>query len=174
MINNKASFGNRTDLSHVGAGGETRDAGLKAKDKRGQSSDNFLKYFHLTGNYTYTDAYFDDGIYEDNEIPAVPEHKASGGIAFDWHNINCNVMCNYVGKRRFISDFNNNVDPLDSYLTVDAAASYTYKHIDVFARLNNVFGEEYSEYAVTNAAGTVKNYYPSPERNFQIGVRIKF
>ena len=38
-------------------------------------------------------------------------------------------------------------------------------------RVNNLFGEKYSEYAVY--AGGENYYYPSPERNYTAGVSYK-
>ena len=40
--------------------------------------------------------------------------------------------------------------------------------------INNLFNKEYSEYAVTNATATARNYYPYPGRNFVGGFSFEF
>jgi len=126
-------------------------------------------------NYTYEQAKFLEGDYKNNNIPAVPHNKFSAGLKITPKE-HCNITLagNYIGSRYMISDQKNQVSKMDDYITVDGKILYKIKDAELSFAVNNIFNERYSEYGVTNAAGTAKNYYPAPERNFEIGVSYKF
>jgi iron complex outermembrane receptor protein len=145
----------------------------------------------IFGNYTYTKATFGQGSfigtdpftgtltllnYEHNEIPLVPEHKAS--LGFDttiWRGLNFAAVANYVGKRRFISDQANIADKLPSYITVDARLSYRWKGLDAFVGVNNIFDENYSEQGIVSGTPRIiENFYPSPRLNYILGLSYRY
>jgi iron complex outermembrane receptor protein len=126
-------------------------------------------------NYTFEQARFRKGDYKSNDIPAVPRNKLAAGIKIrPGKKCHVSIVANYVGSRYMISDQKNQVTKMDDYITVDGKILRKIKGMELFFAANNIFNERYSEYGVTNSAGTTKNYYPSPERNFEMGVSYRF
>ena len=129
----------------------------------------------LRGNYAYSEAFFDGGVFNNNQIPAVPAHKAFFGL--DWKIIEkwqLSTLFNYVGKQYFISDQAHNYPKLDDFITLDLKISYKLSKANFFIGLNNVFDEKYSEYGVISTVYNERGYYPSPGRNFILGGSVKF
>jgi len=129
----------------------------------------------IFGNYTFTDALFDRGPFDNNQVPAVARHKTSLGLSWKitqkWH-FNC--LLNYVGRRYFISDQANSYPQMDSYTTVDIKVSYKFSDAVIFLGVNNIFNDKYSEYGAISTTFNERGYYPSPERNFILGCSLKF
>ena len=126
-------------------------------------------------NYTFEKATFREGGYKDNDIPAVPRNKLSAGFKIEpREDFRLSLVANYMGRRYMISDQKNQVPKMDDYMTFDSKFLYDIKDLELSLAVNNIFNETYSEYGVTNGAGTAKNYYPSPERNFEIGATYRF
>jgi outer membrane receptor protein involved in Fe transport len=48
------------------------------------------------------------------------------------------------------------------------------ENLEIFTGINNLLNKEYSEYGSTNSGASVRALYPSPERNFFAGVKVKF
>lgn len=131
----------------------------------------------LFGNFTYEEAGFEKAPYKGNEIPAAPEYKGNLGFRIDDLGIPGIVLSadyNYVGSSHVISDQANNFDKLDSYYTIDAKLSYSYKLLKAFVGVNNLTGRKYSEYGVMDTFLTKRNFYPAPERNFFAGMQFDF
>lgn len=156
---NPLTFENTNYPETVHQGIET---GLKA---------DFLDKVTIIGNYTYTDAKFEKGPFDNNYIPAVPEHTAN--LAISIYNVIpgfiFSASYNYVGSSYLISDQANTLKKLDDYSTVDCKLSYTIKGIEAFFGINNLTNEKYSEYGVVGFGGT-RNFYPAPDRNWFFGL----
>jgi len=137
-------------------------------------------WLRLWANYTYIKATFRGGVYEDNDVPGVPNHKVSFGFDFTpdfvalLKGLELNVWATYVSAQRFISDQPNVVPKLDDYITVNAKLSYTWRFLTAFVGVNNIFDEEYSEYGVCRPTTGARNYYPSPGVNVVGGMSLKF
>jgi iron complex outermembrane receptor protein len=148
---------------------ETRHQGVEL------SIDTKIKKIDVFGNYTYTEATFKGGDYDDNDIPAVPSNKATVGIRFDMREgFKIVVTANYIDKRYFISDQRNQVDRLGDYITTDLKLSYRWKDLVGFVGVNNLFNKGYCEYGALDWTGAKGYYYPSPKRNFVVGFSSKF
>ena len=138
---------------------------------------NWITFF---GNYSFTRAYFDEGIYNKNDIPMVPRHKATLGLNFILpKNLALNITGNYVGARYFINDQANAVSRLNGYLVADTNLSWRYKDLAVVFGINNIFDKQYSEYGVygtdsSNGFVYDKCYFPSPGRNFSLKLNYSF
>ena len=126
------------------------------------------------GNYTYIKPLLRVDSFSGNDIPGVPRGKGALGMDIDLgRGFLLNTRANFVDSRYFISDWNNRVDKLDGYYTLDAKFSYSWKGLKAFLGANNLFNKKYAEYGVVNAAGA-QFYYPSPERNFLGGITYTF
>jgi outer membrane receptor protein involved in Fe transport len=129
----------------------------------------------LFGNYTFTNTYFDGGIYDKNKIPLVPQHKGSIGFRlFFTKNITLNVIGTYVGEKYALNDQANAYSQLNGYMTMDTNLSWRYKDLTVAFAVNNLLDKQYSEYAGVQVSDGEKFYYPSPERNFSLKIDYIF
>jgi len=149
---------------------KTRHKGIEAgvNYKLLDNVDTFL-------NLTLQEAKFKGGTNSGNDIPAVPKQMINTGCNIKLlDDLNLYIVGKYIGNRYLISDQKNQVDKLESYFTLDSKLSYSKGPWQLFLGVNNIFDKEYCEYAVTNSAGTAKNFYPSPERNFYAGVNFEF
>jgi TonB-dependent siderophore receptor len=118
----------------------------------------------LWGNYTFTDAQFDE---KNTDIPLVPSHQASAGVnwrfmeKFQW-----SASGSYGGSRYDGNDIDNHrYQKLDAYTVFDSKLTWQHQNWTVFAGINNIFNELYSTSAYS------EQYYPMPERNIFGGVR---
>jgi len=150
---------------------ETLHQGIEASAKAKLSDD-----VTVFGNYTYEEATFEKDPFRGNDIPAVPEHTANLGarIADILPHLDLSVVYNYVGSSYLISDQANSLDKLDDYDTIDVRLSYELARWKAFFGVNNALNEEYAQYAATNSAGTTRNFYPAPDRNWFAGMEISF
>ena len=135
---------------------------------------DFLTSLTAFGNYTYEKATFERDPFEDNEIPAVPRHKANLGIRIHdfFPGFIFSAHYSYIGSSYAISDQANAFEKLSKYNTINSRLSYEWKLIKAFLAVNNLANEKYSSYAVIS--GTGRNLYPSPERNWIAGLEITF
>lgn len=105
---------------------------------------NPCKSFGLNLGYTYLDATDDT-----NAVRLVrrPRHSISGSIRLQPHrDVSLSLSANYVLDRE---DYINFVqDDLEDYLNVRIAANWRINsHLEVFARIENLLGENYEEIA---------------------------
>ncbi|HYQ48311.1 MAG TPA: TonB-dependent receptor, partial [Thermodesulfovibrionales bacterium] len=127
---------------------------------------------NIFGSFTYTDAKFESGPFEGNHIQLVPRYGASIGADFRFlKSFLFAANATWVDRKYFDNDVENRFDKMESYTVVNAKLSYTYKSLTAYVGVNNIFGEEYSEYGIVGSTG-IKNFYPAPERNFYGGLRI--
>ncbi|MGQ9646200.1 MAG: TonB-dependent receptor [Thermodesulfobacteriota bacterium] len=134
-----------------------------------------LEWASLWANYTYLRPRLREGNFSGSDIPGVPRHKGAMGMDLSaWKGFQLSGRANFIGARYLISDFANQVDKLNRYTTVDAKISYRWKGLQAFVGVNNLFNRKYSEWAVTNAAGTTRLFYPSTGRNYLCGASYTF
>lgn len=163
LFYNPATFGNE---NHP----ETLHQGLEIGG-RAALSDKLTVF----ANFTYENATFEKAPYKDNEVPAVPNHKAGLGFQiFDLAVPDLDFLANYnyVGSSYAISDQANDFDRLKAYYSIDARLSYQYKMLKAFVGVNNLTDQKYSEYAVMDTFLTQRYFYPAPERNWVAGFQL--
>jgi iron complex outermembrane receptor protein len=134
------------------------------------------KWLTVRGGYSYLNAKIKGGEFKGNNMPNVPEHKVTAGAVSSLGR-GFTLMLNgvYIGERPFVSDFANVFDNQDSYLVVNCKISYQWKALKAFLDINNLTGKEYSEYGVIGGfpfGPFEKSFYPSPERNFLLGLSM--
>jgi len=130
----------------------------------------------LSGNYTYNDAIFTSGQFENKDVPNVPNHKATlSGLFSFGKGFSLMVSGIYVGERPFISDFSNSFEYQEDYLVINTKLKYQRKMITAFMNINNITDEEYSEYGgISYFPIAEPGVYPSPEINFLAGISAEF
>lgn len=138
----------------------------------------FIKPFEwlsVKGGYTFTDASIKNGSFAGSDIPNVPRHKASvEASAIVSKDLTLSANCLYVGSRPFISDFANDYDKQKSFVIVNTKLKYQWRNMMFFVDINNITNKEYSEYGVIGGFPLEKSYYPSPKRNFLVGMSVEF
>ncbi|MEW6673161.1 MAG: TonB-dependent receptor [Thermodesulfobacteriota bacterium] len=151
--------------------GETRREGVEISFNTA-----IEKWIALHGGYTYTYAKIRGGSFKEKDIPDVPNHQAVLGTVFFWQGASLAVNGIYIGRRPFISDFENTFDYQKDYLVFNAKLKYPWKMFTFYLDINNITDEEYSEYGVISlfSSPREKAWYPSPERNILAGVRFDF
>ncbi len=134
-----------------------------------------IEWLFLKGGYTFTDASIESGSFAGKDIPNVPRHKASieaSAVVSKGFTISANGL--YVGARPFISDFSNDYDKQESFFIINTKLKYQWRNILLFVDINNITNKEYSEYGVIGGFPLEKSYYPSPKRNFLVGMSVEF
>jgi iron complex outermembrane recepter protein len=135
------------------------------------------------GSYTFTDARFDGGVYDENEIPVVPRHKASLGLRVQLKKeLAWNILGTYVGERYFYNDQANTYSRLNGYFVADTSLTVGRKDWSFTFGVNNVLDKKYAEYAGVRVTedGVYgyhvgdKFYFPAPERNFTLKAEYSF
>ncbi len=130
--------------------------------------------------YTYTDAEFDKGVFSGNKIPLVSEHVIRATLDYeinpDWQVF---AEWQYSSDAQASGDYANVLDKLPSYSVANLAASYARGPWKLSARVNNLFNQEYSDFAAKdfnedNFFAEETGFYPAPERNFMVSLRYAF
>lgn len=163
-------FYNPVSFANENYDGKTRRDGVEI------SLTKAFEKIRLSGNYTYTDATFTSGQFENNDVPNVPNHKAAlSGLFSFGKGFSLMVSGIYVGERPFISDFSNSFEYQEDYLVINTKLKYQWKMFTAFLNINNITDEEYSEYGgISTFPITEPGVYPSPEINFLAGISADF
>jgi iron complex outermembrane receptor protein len=133
------------------------------------------EWLTLFGTYTYVNPELRRGPFDGNKIPGVATNMASGGFNLRLlENWRLDVRGRWMGEYYAISDWNNQGDKADSWTTVDTKLTFQWKEFEAFAGVNNVFNEKYSDYVIFSNFSQELAFYPSPERNFLVGLRYAY
>lgn len=127
----------------------------------------------LFANYTWMDPELKGDKYDGNQIPGTARHSGSlGATVFATDRLTFDARARWTDDRVMISDWENVIDHdwKDDYVVVDVMVKYDLAPISVYAGVNNLFDEKYSEYAVYDTFMAQRTIYPSPARNVIAGV----
>ena len=150
----------------------------------GAISWNIKGYVTITGQYTYHLATFEDGQYNKNELPLVPNRimGASADIMLPY-NFTLRPEVRYVSDCYLSGDYNNDAEKLSSYILYNLFLSYNRK-LDVrkrpftfraFIGVENIGNEKYAGFGSANVSwGGLNTYYPMPERSYKGGLTFEF
>lgn len=123
----------------------------------------------LRFNYTYTDAEVVEGSYDGKQVPFVAENSAAFTVLFTpAAPLTFSLESIYTGSRYKGDDENNAQAKLDPLTVFNLAAVYSYRQLELSARLNNITNELYAGYH------SIWGQYPQPERNGQVSVTYRF
>ena len=126
----------------------------------------------FSGSYTYRHTDIDGGQYDGMEVPNVPRHQFTVGVQKTFCDlVQLGLDGSYVGERRYVSDFDNNLGHQDDYFLLTGKLAYLLEKGSVYIAVNNILDQEYEEYGVDYGA---EYLYPSPEINFVAGVDLRF
>ena len=128
------------------------------------------KSIYLSGNYTFTDATFDSGVFSGNQISGVAENSArinANYVVSDSINTNLGVV--YIGSHYLSGDNANAQAKTSGYTVVDLNLAYNYMDWTFNFKLNNLTNRKYVE-----SANSFGSRFPSPERNFLLTAAWNF
>jgi len=134
----------------------------------------FLDHCSVKANYTYTSATFSEDPFKDNDVPAVPDHQANISLAYLdlLPGLDIRLGYHYSGSSYAVSDQANALEKKEGFFTLNARMSYEYSKVKAFAGIENITGEEYSEYVVANAGSLT--FYPAQETRWTAGIEYRF
>lgn len=136
----------------------------------------FTDICDLSANYTYTDAEFTEGEYDGNDVPLVPNHKASVGLeAFLPLNVTAGAVATYVGESYLGGDKANAGDRLDAHTVLDLSLRYAparLSGLELTLAMDNAANDHYSD--VGYMGFTENAYYPAPGRAYRVGASYRF
>jgi iron complex outermembrane receptor protein len=134
-----------------------------------QGSAPLLPDLRAHASFTLIKARFDEGPNEDKAVPLVAPYAASGTLEWDAPaGITVTGVVTYVSAQRMDNDQSNFQPQIPSYVLVDLRANgKVFDWVTWSAQVNNLFDEQYFNYAVASATtfGTY-NAYPLPGRTF--------
>lgn len=134
----------------------------------------FLDKLEFFSNYTYQNPQFNRGDNDGKDIPLAPRHQVSSGLTLGfWDHFRLSLLAKYVGSRFAISDIRNERSPLKPYYVVDGKVVYAADNFEIYAGVDNMFDELYTENVVF-VSGLGSYHFPSPERNFNLGMKLRF
>ena len=137
--------------------------------------DPLLNKLGLKINYAYIEPKFIGGDYAGNDIPMVPRYLFNTAIDAGFlKKYNVSLLFKYVDDRYAINDTRRETAKVKDYFIVDSKIAYKKDNLEIFAGVNNIFNERYYIYAVKSDSSTLRDFYPAPERNFEIGISYKF
>ena len=135
----------------------------------------FLDKLDFITGYTYQNARFDRGANDGKEIPMVPVHSASQTISAQFLKYyNVSFVERFVGSRFAINDVQNTSDRIKPYTVFDGKLAFKKKNYEIYFAANNIFDKRYFSYVSKSTNSDAKSYFPAAERNFSMGVDLKF
>ena len=99
-----------------------------------------------------------DAFYGD-QIPYIPQHSGSAVVCAGWRGWTARYSFLYTGQR-YDQRANTPENFAPAWYTSDSALSYTWRHWEFTAELNNLFQQRYE----------IVKGYPLPGRNFLLGL----
>jgi iron complex outermembrane receptor protein len=138
---------------------------------------NVSNNLNLGGQYSYVNAEFTEGAFNNNDIPFAANHQASVFGTFRPNkNIQLFAEALYTGSKYSISDFDNSRGKRGGYTVLNVSASYSISDLKFAARVIIVTDKKYSENTVNTLDFSsfpyqeILAFSPSPERNFTLSV----
>lgn len=132
-----------------------------------------LDKLEFYANYTYLNAEFYKGVYDKNEIPMVPQNQVNAGLVFGFFkNYNASFNGRYIGNRYAINDQANARGKVKPLVVMDARLAFDRDPVEIFFAVNNLLDKKYNSYEVV--FGSARDHFPAPERNFTVGMNLKF
>ena len=149
---------------------ESHKYGIELYDKY-LINDNLYTSF----NYSYIVAKIDeedegDGAYNGKDLPGVSRHNITVNLGYKINNINTVLSHTYRSSTFAANDFENNfTQKQDAYHSTDLGTSYTYKNLELFAKIQNLFDRSNGLWISDDVI------YPiNFERTYYAGMKVKF
>ncbi|MDY0069553.1 MAG: TonB-dependent receptor [Porticoccaceae bacterium] len=129
-----------------------------------------LEPLELRASLTRMSAEFEAGDLDGNRTPGVAEALAKVALSYRLAD-NVRLYAEGIHTGSVAVDLAGNADELGGYTVYNLAASYEWRELLLRARLNNIFGKEYTELVTFFG---MPAYYPSPKENASLSVEYRF
>jgi len=131
------------------------------------------KNLNVEGAYSYVDADINEGASEGNDIPLLSKDQLKATVGYKTPvGVGVYYFGSYYSSTYAGNDYTNTKEKLDAYIVSDVKVDYEYKNFSVYFKINNVFNEQYYDYAYRTAYS--ESYYPAAERNFAAGLTFRY
>ncbi len=135
--------------------------------------------FDLGFGHTYQAPEFVGGVNDENTIPLVPSHQFTHHLTLRaWEHFVLSFQGRLSGERVIGNDLDNSKSKAGAYYVADARFSYTLGNYELFVDVNNLFDTIYNTYEIEKTAfgvpAVTRDAFPAPERNFNVGVKVRF
>ncbi len=132
---------------------------------------NVKPFFNLTAQKPY----FKGGNNANKIIPLVPHFKYANGFVLEpVKGLTLSTELNHLGQQFPINNQTNTAPKLKASTVVDMKIRYQWRWATAWISLTNLFDQNYSDYAISNLAGSAVNYYPAEGRNFVSGFSLEY
>jgi iron complex outermembrane recepter protein len=149
---------------------ESHKYGIELYDKY-LINDNLYTSF----NYSYIIAKIDEenegnGAYNGKDLPGVSNHNITVNLGYKINNINTVLSHTYRSSTYAANDFENNFNQKqEAYHSTDLGSSYTYKNLELFAKIQNLFDRSNGLWISDDVI-----YPVNFERTYYAGMKVKF
>ncbi|MEN8158705.1 MAG: TonB-dependent receptor [Myxococcota bacterium] len=135
------------------------------------------EWLELYASYTYEDVSIERGVPGAGPIPPTPEHRGAAGIIATLPcGFEVGVDGRWVGDRPLVNDLNDDSEHLPAYGVYDARIAWRGEleplSLVLEAAGRNLGNKEYAEFGGEAFFGP-PGFFPSPERNYTLGVRVE-
>jgi iron complex outermembrane receptor protein len=155
------------------------NSNLDKTHKYGFEIQDYFTFNHLLNAsviYNFTRAKIDKensgaGAFNGKDLPGVPKHSVVANINYRFYqNASLNLNHTWRSKAYAFNDFANNFNQKqDQYNSTNLAIRYTYRNVDFFASINNLFEQENSLQIQDDAIFPVDFV-----RTWRVGMRADF
>jgi len=123
-------------------------------------------------NSSFSEHLFNSGDLNGNNLPNVPGVLLNGSLTvMPLENLSVFLTSRYVGKQ-YIDDENIGENP--DYLIFDGGVRIDFKHLEISAKVNNIFDVLYSTYGYGYEwDGYWAYYWPGATRNAFVSLSVK-
>ncbi|NQY23726.1 MAG: TonB-dependent receptor [Campylobacteraceae bacterium] len=133
------------------------------------------KNYFTSLNYSYIIAKIDNedkgnGTFNGKDLPGVPKHNVTLNVGYQSKNFSSNISHTYRSSTYSANDFENSfTQKQESYNSTDVNISYTYKTVEFFGKIENLFAEKNGFWTKDD------NIYPfNFERTYLAGIKYNF
>lgn len=150
---------------------ETRRDGLLLEGQR-QLNDRMS----LGGQYSFTDARYRAGAFEDNDVPWVARHTAALNLNYLLlQGLTGYLEANYTGPRYLAGDDGHVMPREGGYTLFNVGLTYDFQQLSARLRINNLTGKRYDSYAsYASFLPGNKGLYPATEEDVQLSIGYRF
>lgn len=139
---------------------------------------DFSQHWNARIGYTFIHSPATAEYYNINNNGIIPESTLNINVGYQTDKFNASLS-GYGIMNRYGNKANNEMRNYANYWVWDLAANYQFtKEATLFARVNNIFDQFYTDVGSSfgpNAAGNYsERWYSAPGRNFEIGLQFQF
>jgi iron complex outermembrane receptor protein len=132
---------------------------------------DWVDFYYTTA---FTDARFDGGTFDDNQLPLVPAWQLTGGVHVrPLPGLQLTLEAVHVRDQVANNDLTN-AFPRNQYTVLNARANYRWKNVLVFAAVNNLLDRDYQTYPAVTSGVQQRGFNPAAGINAQAGMSVTF